>query len=55
VEQVLAFEAGLLEFLRAAQPDVLADIRERQKLDDDLESRLSSAVKEFKASFQSRG
>jgi F-type H+-transporting ATPase subunit alpha len=55
VDRVLAFESGLLEFLRSAKTDVLADIRERQKLDDDLEGRLAAAVGEFKASFPVRG
>ena len=55
VEQVLPFEAGLLDMLRSAKPDILKDIRERKKLDDDLETRLSEAIKEFKATFQARG
>ncbi len=55
VKDVLPFEAGLLETLRTAKADILADIRERQKIDDDLEQRLSSAIKEFKASFVARG
>ncbi len=54
VKDVLPFEAGLLETLRTAKADILADIRERQKIDDDLEQRLSSAIKEFKASFVAR-
>lgn len=54
VKDVLPFEAGLLETLRTAKSDILADIRERQKIDDDLEQRLSSAIKEFKASFLAR-
>lgn len=54
VKDVLPFEAGLLETLRTAKADILADIRERQKIDDDLEQRLSSAIKEFKASFLAR-
>lgn len=41
--------------LRSAKPDILKDIRERKKLDDDLETRLSEAIKEFKATFQARG
>lgn len=54
VAEVLPFEAGLLETLRTSKADILADIRERQKIDDDLEQRLSSAIKEFKASFVAR-
>ncbi len=55
VSQVLPFEAGLLEHLRTVRPDVLADIRERKKLDEDLEKRLNAAIKEFKATFVTRG
>ena len=54
VSDVLPFEAGLLETLRTTKADILTDIRERQKIDDDLEERLSSAIKEFKASFVAR-
>ena len=52
---MLPFEAGLLEMLRTEKPDILADIRDRKKLDDDLEARLSAAIKEFKVSFKARG
>ena len=55
VSDVLPFEAALLEMLRGEKPEILADIRERKKLDDDLEKRLSEAIKEFKASFKARG
>ncbi len=55
VSKVLPFERGLLEMLRSAKPDILQDIRERKKLDDDLEARLNAAIEEFKASFQAQG
>lgn len=55
VEQVLPFEKGLLEMLRSSHPDILKDIRERKKLDEDLEARLNAALEEFKASFQAQG
>ena len=55
VKDVLPFEAGMLEMLRSEKPDILADIRNRQKLDDDLEARLTAAIKEFKVSFKARG
>lgn len=41
--------------LRSVRPDILQDIRERKKLDDDLEVRLNAAIEEFKASFQAEG
>ena len=55
VARVLPFEKGLLEMLRSVRPDILQDIRERKKLDDDLEVRLNAAIEEFKASFQAEG
>ena len=55
VDRVLPFEKGLLEMLRSVRPDILQDIRERKKLDDDLEVRLNAAIEEFKASFQAEG
>ena len=55
VKEVLPFESGMLEMLRTEKPDILADIRDRKKLDDDLEARLSAAIKEFKVSFKARG
>ena len=55
VDRVLPFENGLLEMLRSVRPDLLQDIRERKKLDDDLEVRLNAAIEEFKASFQAEG
>ncbi len=55
VKDVLPFESGMLEMLRTEHPDILADIRDRKKLDDDLEARLSAAIKEFKVSFKARG
>lgn len=55
VKDVLPFEAALLDMLRAEKSDILADIRDRKKLDDDLEARLSAAIKEFKVSFKARG
>ena len=55
VKDVLPFEAGMLEMLRTEKSDILADIRDRKKLDDDLEARLTAAIKEFKVSFKARG
>jgi len=55
ISDVLPFEAAFLEMLRNEKPEILADIRDRKKLDDDLENRLSEAIKEFKVSFKARG
>ncbi len=54
VGDVLPFESGLLEMLRSEKSDILADIRDRKKLDDDLEARLSEAINDFKVAFKAR-
>ena len=47
------FEQDLLAFLDAKHPQVLADIRGKKVLDDELEKRLSGAITEFKKVFSS--
>ncbi|MDN5347033.1 MAG: F-type H+/Na+-transporting ATPase subunit alpha [Clostridia bacterium] len=51
VERVRSFEKGFLSFLRSNRPEVLAGIREKKELDDDLTGRLKKAIEEFKATF----
>ncbi len=48
VDRIRVFEKDYLEYLRTSVPAVLADIRERKVLDEDLEGRLREAVSEFK-------
>jgi F-type H+-transporting ATPase subunit alpha len=52
VDQVRAFEAELLEYMRTAKADVLGRIAEQKRLDDDLTAALRSAIEEFKAGSQ---
>jgi len=54
VSDILPFEAGFLEMLRMSKPDILTDLLERAKIDDDLEERLTNAIKEFKETFKGR-
>jgi len=51
VESVQKFEAEFLEFMRNAKASVLADIAEKQALDDALEADLKAAIEEFKKGF----
>ncbi|KAF1076818.1 F0F1 ATP synthase subunit alpha [Halodesulfovibrio sp. MK-HDV] len=51
VERIREFESGLLDFLRSSKSDILADLKERAVIDDDIEGRLKAAINEFKKSF----
>lgn len=52
VEQISEFEEGLYEFLETGHGELLSEIREKGKLEEDLEARLKDAmtayVEEFK-------
>lgn len=48
VDQVKAFETGLVEYLDLSRGEVLADIREQRVLSDELTGRLVAAIKEYK-------
>jgi len=52
IEDVRRFEAELYRFLDERQPEVLAAIREKRELNDDIKGRLTNALKEFKQQFQ---
>ena len=52
VEAVRKFEEGLLEFFRNAKSDVLAEIRDKAKLDDGLTAKLGATIDEFKKGFK---
>jgi F-type H+-transporting ATPase subunit alpha len=51
LEDIRKFEQGLLAFVENAHPGLLDKIRERKKLDDELEAALRSIVTEFKERF----
>jgi F-type H+-transporting ATPase subunit alpha len=53
VEQCRKFESELYRFLDNAHSKLLADIREKKALDDDLKTRIHAALKEFKQRFTS--
>lgn len=51
VESCREFEEELYRFLDGSYPQILADIREKKILDDDLRARMHAALKEFKQRF----
>ncbi|MEZ0575726.1 F0F1 ATP synthase subunit alpha [Halodesulfovibrio aestuarii] len=51
VDKIREFESGLLDFLRSSKSDILADLKDRAVIDDDIEGRLKAAIDEFKKSF----
>ncbi len=48
LENVRAFEAGLIKFMRVSYANLLADISGKKQLDADLEKRLADAVTDYK-------
>jgi F-type H+-transporting ATPase subunit alpha len=51
VSDIHAFEDGLYSYLDSGQSKLLIDIATKKALDDDLKSRISAALKEYKANF----
>jgi len=52
VADVRLFERTFLEYMRTAKADILKDIIEKKALDEDIETRLKTAIEEFKKSFK---
>jgi F-type H+-transporting ATPase subunit alpha len=52
VDQVRPFETAYLEYLRTAEPGLLAAIRDRKALDDELTSALQKVTESFKGGSQ---
>ncbi len=46
------FEAELFEFMDSKHPDILAEIRDKMDISDDLRKRLVAAIQEFKGFFK---
>ena len=53
VEECLDFEEKLFNYVENAQPGLLAGIRDKKKLDDELRDKVKSALDEFKQRFVS--
>jgi F-type H+-transporting ATPase subunit alpha len=55
VEDTSRFETEFLDHVRASAGDVLSEIRESQKLGEEISDKLSKAVNEFKKGFAATG
>src|SRR5271170_132725 len=51
LDRVRPFEDGLLSFLRAKNPDILASIRSSSDLPNDVEAKLKTAVESYAGTF----
>ncbi len=52
VEAVRKFEEGLQEYFHNVKSDILAEIKDKAKLDDGLIAKLGAAIEEFKKGFK---
>jgi F-type H+-transporting ATPase subunit alpha len=52
VTDISAYEAGLYKYLDSAQTALIADLTQKKAFDDDLRSRLHTALKEYTANFK---
>jgi len=48
---VVKFEAELYPFIESKYPEILEGIRSKQKIDDEIESKLKQALEDFKSQF----
>jgi F-type H+-transporting ATPase subunit alpha len=55
VAEIRKFEQGLLSFLDNTKGSLLAKIREKKDLTDEIKSEMAEAIKEFKQKFASEG
>ena len=55
VDRVRPFERAYLRFLHSVRPEVLAAIREKRTIDDELQEQLKASIEEFKGSFTAAG
>jgi F-type H+-transporting ATPase subunit alpha len=51
VKDLRAFEDGFYPYLESAQASILTGIATKKALDDDLKSRLTAAIKDYKSIF----
>jgi len=54
VEQILTYEAELLDYLDTGHAGLLSEIRDKGQLDDKLEGKLKEAISEFTAQFKEK-
>ncbi len=51
-DSVRKFEREFLDFMKNSKPEILDEIKQKKDMDQELESKLGSAVEEFKKGFQ---
>jgi F-type H+-transporting ATPase subunit alpha len=51
VKDLRAFEDGFYPYLESVSPTILTDIATKKALDDDLKTRLTGAIKDYKSTF----
>jgi F-type H+-transporting ATPase subunit alpha len=51
-DSVRKFEKEYLDFMKNSKPEILEEIKQKKDMDQELESKLGSAVEEFKKGFQ---
>ncbi len=52
VKNVQKYEAELYKFVEAQHPDILPEIKEKKKIDDDLKAKIDKALEDFKKVFK---
>jgi len=52
VERVKEFQTKLQDYLQTRKESLLASIRDKKQLDEELESQLKSVLEEFKATWR---
>jgi F-type H+-transporting ATPase subunit alpha len=52
VERVKEFQTKLQDYLQTRKESLLASIRDKKELDEDLESQLKATLEEFKATWR---
>jgi F-type H+-transporting ATPase subunit alpha len=52
IEHVQKFEEELYKFMEAKHPNILPEIKEKKKIDDDLKGKIDKALEEFKKVFK---
>ncbi len=53
IENVKKFEEDLYKFMEAKFPNLLPEIKEKKKIDDELKGKIDNAIQEFKKVFKS--
>jgi F-type H+-transporting ATPase subunit alpha len=52
VEKVLQYEQQMIAFVERKYPEILAEIKEQNKIGDDLDKKMAAALTEFAGVFQ---